>query len=66
MSRRPAIRKTDVNAAVAPLLQHGLRPTAIDFLPGGGIRCHFHEINLNASDDLDKELLAFEAKHGGA
>jgi hypothetical protein len=62
--RRPSIRKTDIDAATASLLARGLKPTAIDFLPSGGIRFHFEVIAKQADDDLDRELAEFEAQHG--
>lgn len=64
MSRRPAIRKTDVDAACASLLARGLKPTAVDFLPSGGIRFHFADPVTPPDDDLDRELAEFEAQHG--
>ena len=64
MPRRPAIRKTDIDTAVASFMARGLKPTAADFLPSGGIRFHFIEPSTPPDDDLDRELAAFEAKHG--
>ena len=64
-SRRPAIRKSDVDAAAATLLARGLRPKAVDFLPSGAIRFHFEDPSpVQDGDDLDRELAEFEAKHG--
>lgn len=65
MARRPGIRKTDVDAAAASLLARGLKPTAVDFLPSGGIRFHFGSVaTIPPFDDLDRELAEFEAQHG--
>ena len=64
MSRRPPIRKSDIENAAATLLAHGLRPKAIDFLPSGGIRFHFDDPTVPATDELDKELAELEARHG--
>ena len=51
--RRPTIRKTDIDAATASLLARGLKPTAIDFLPSGGIRFHFGASAKQADRALD-------------
>lgn len=64
MPRRPAIRKSDIDAAAASLLARGLRPRAIDFLPSGAIRFHIDEPVATAENELDAELTAFEASHG--
>jgi hypothetical protein len=64
--RRPTIRKTDIDAATASLLARGLKPTAIDFLPSGGIRFHFGASAKQADEDLDRELAEFEAQHGAS
>jgi hypothetical protein len=64
MPRRPAIRSSDVDAAVAALEARGIRPCAIDLLPTGAIRVHIAPPQADAVDDLDRELAAFEARNG--
>lgn len=64
MARRPTIRKSDVEAA-ASLEARGMKVTAIDILPSGGVRYHFNDLAPIAQSDLDRELAEFEAKHGG-
>ena len=60
MSRRPAIRQSDVDAAAAALEARGLRPCAVDFFPTGKVRFHL----VPPADDeyaaLDRELAEFE------
>lgn len=64
MSRRRSIRSSDVDAAVAALEAHGIRPSAIDLLPTGAIRVHIAAPQADTIDDLDRELAAFEARNG--
>lgn len=65
MSRRPAVRASDIKTALAALSAAGLKPTAFDAMPDGTLRWHFTAIADNDDIALDRELAAFEAaKHG--
>lgn len=64
MARRPAIRKSDLNAAWAAALALGLRPRSTRFHSDGGFSIEFDDKPTHANDDLDDELAAFEARHG--
>jgi hypothetical protein len=64
MSRRPAIRSSDVDAAVAALEARGIRPFAIDLLPTGAVRVHLAPLETDTVSALDRELAEFEARHG--
>jgi len=64
MARRPAVRAKDMQATLDALAQRGLKPCTLDVLPDGTVRWHFTPPVSSAEDDLDRELAAFEAKHG--
>lgn len=64
MSRRPGIRSSDVDAAIAALEARGIRPSAIDLLPTGAVRMHLVPLQSDTVSDLDRELAEFEARHG--
>jgi hypothetical protein len=60
-------RRTSLSALKTTLqaLKEGdLRPCALDSLPDGTMRWHFTEPPSHDEDSLDRELKAFEAKHG--
>jgi hypothetical protein len=62
--RRPQLRRR-INAGAAALEARGLRPCAMDLFPTGTVR--FHLTAPTARDDsneLDRELAEFEARHG--
>lgn len=65
MTRRPAVRKSDLSAALEPFLAAGLKPRSVRFYGDGGFGFGFEDGPPAAdSDTLDAELAAFEAKHG--
>jgi hypothetical protein len=64
MSRRPAIRRSDVDAAAAALEARGMKPCAVDFYPTGKFRFHLTPPTDDQEEDLDSELAEFEARHG--
>lgn len=63
MSRRPAIRKSDLNAALAAALALGLRPRSVRFHADGGFHLDFSEAPAAANDDVEQEIAAFEESH---
>jgi hypothetical protein len=64
MSRRPAIRQSDIDAAAAALEARGLKPCAMDFYPTGKVRFHFTPPADDETSALDRELVEFEQKNG--
>lgn len=64
MSRRPALRESDLKTALAVLRSSGIEPVSLDIRPDGTLRWHFTKPDDGDDDDLDRELKAFEAKHG--
>lgn len=65
MSRRPAVRKSDLSAALGATMALGLKPRQIRFHADGSFTCDFDERPASADgDDLDIELAQFEARHG--
>lgn len=64
MAKRPAVRKSDLNAALAASMALGLRPRSIRFHSDGAFTFDFDAKPAPANDDLDDELAAFEARHG--
>lgn len=65
MTRRPAVRKSDLNAALSALVAQGMKPRSIRYHADGGFTFDFEERPAPANDDaLDVELAAFEARHG--
>lgn len=64
MSRRPAVREADLKTALAALRSAGIKPVSLDIRPDGTQRWHFTKAPGDDDDDLDRELKAFEAKHG--
>jgi hypothetical protein len=64
LSRRPAVRESDLKTALAALRAAGIEPVSLDIRPDGTQRWHFTKPADSAEDDLDRELEAFEAKHG--
>ena len=63
MSRRPAIRQSDIDAVAASFEARGQKPCAIDCFPSGMFRLHFTPLADYAVDDLDRELAEFERKN---
>lgn len=49
---------------ITVLRQFGMEPCALDTLPDGTHRWHFTQPPPHDENDLDRELAAFEAKHG--
>lgn len=64
MSQRPRMRMSDLKTVLAALKQSDLKPCALDTLPDGTFRWHFTPPQQHDDNDLDRELAAFEAKHG--
>lgn len=62
MRRKP--RLSELKGTLRILKEGGMAPTALDSLPDGTYRWHFTPAPANDEDDLDRELAAFEAKHG--
>lgn len=63
-ARRPRVRMSELKTTLSLLRECGMKPCALDTLPDGTYRWHFTEPAANDEDDLDRELAAFEAKHG--
>lgn len=59
-SRKPSLRRR-LGAGAAALEARGLRPCVVDVLPNDTIRYHLSPPAIE--DDLDRELVAFEAQH---
>ena len=64
MSRRPSVRVSDLKAALVVMREFDMKPCALDTLPDGTHRWHFTPPAPHDEDTLDRELEAFEAKHG--
>ncbi|TPM92689.1 hypothetical protein [Mesorhizobium sp. B2-1-3A] len=64
MSRRPALRPSDLVNALAALKQAGVEPSSLEVLPDGTHRWHFTKPAASDDNDLDKELAEFDARHG--
>lgn len=64
MARRPFMRPNDLKTALAVLKEAGVEPAALDIMPNGTHRWHFTKPSGDDEDDLDRELAAFEARHG--
>lgn len=64
MSRRPGVRKSDLNAALTAALALGLRPRATRFHSDGSFTLDFEDTPAPVNDDVEAALQAFEAKHG--
>lgn len=64
MSRRPTVREADLKTALAALRSAGIEPVSLDIRPDGTLRWHFTKPADSDDDALDRELEAFEAKHG--
>lgn len=64
MPRRPSLRKSNIEAALSAMTEHGLKPCAMDVSPNGAVRWHFTEPRVSLDDDLDLELAKFEGVHG--
>lgn len=63
MKRHP-IRMSDIKATLVALKQLGMTPSALDTMPDGTHRWHFTPPADNDENALDRELAAFEARHG--
>lgn len=63
MSRSKA-RISDLKRTLITLKELGMKPSALDTLPDGTHRWHFTNPIPHDENDLDRELEAFEAKHG--
>lgn len=61
---RARVRMTDLKTTLAVLREFGMKPCALDTLPDGTHRWHFTTPPSHDENDLDRELAAFEAKHG--
>lgn len=64
MTARKRLRLTDIKATLRVLQESGIKPVALETMPDGTCRWHFTRPPANDVDDLDRELQAFEAKHG--
>lgn len=64
MTRRRTTSLASLKTTLQALKESGLQPTALDSLPDGTMRWHFTPPPANDEDGLDRELQAFEAKHG--
>lgn len=64
MSARRRLRVSDLKGTLNALRESGLQPCALDTMPDGTYRWHFTAPAANDEDSLDRELAAFEAKHG--
>lgn len=62
MSRR--IRMADLKTTLSVLREFDMKPCALDTLPDGTHRWHFTTPVPHDENSLDRELAAFEAKHG--
>jgi hypothetical protein len=63
MSRSKA-RIADLKNTLMTLRELGMKPCALDTWPDGTHRWHFTPPAPHDEDTLDRELEAFEAKHG--
>ena len=63
MPRRPAVRKSDLQAAYAAGLALGLRPHSTRFYGDGGFIIEWGEKPAAANDDIEQEIAAFEETH---
>jgi hypothetical protein len=57
------IKKSEVTRLIAAVRAAGLEPQGVKIAPDGEITVMTNKI---VSDDLDRELAAFEAKHAGS
>lgn len=64
MSTRTRFRLSELKATLTLLKEGGMQPCALDTLPDGTYRWHFTPPPPSDENDLDRELAAFEAKHG--
>ena len=64
MTRRRRTSLSALKTTLQALKESGVEPTALDSLPDGSFRWHFTPPATNDEDALDRELAAFEAKHG--
>lgn len=64
MARRPALRTTDLKAAILVMRECSMTPAALDVLPDGTHRWHFTKPTNSDEDDLDAELAEFSRRHG--
>lgn len=64
MSRRRRTSLASLKTTLQALKESGVQPAALDSLPDGSFRWHFTPPATNDEDVLDRELAAFEAKHG--
>lgn len=60
--RRPSL--TALKTTLQALRESGIQPAALDSMPDGTFRWHFTAPPEHGEDALDRELAAFEAKHG--
>lgn len=64
MSRRQRTSLSALKTTLQALKESGIQPAALDSLPDGSFRWHFTPPPSHDEDGLDRELAAFEAKHG--
>lgn len=64
MARQPRPRVLVLKSTLQALRESGIEPSALDTLPDGTFRWHFTAPASHGEDDLDRELAAFEEKHG--
>lgn len=62
--RRKRTSLASLKTTLQALKEAGLQPAALDSLPDGSFRWHFTPPAASDEDSLDRELAAFEAKHG--
>lgn len=58
------LRLSDLKSTLITLREQGMKPCALDTLPDGTHRWHFTPPPAHDENVLDRELEAFEAKHG--
>ncbi len=64
MTKRRRTSLSSLKTQLQAMKESGMPPAALDSLPDGSFRWHFTPPAANDEDALDRELAAFEAKHG--
>lgn len=62
--RRHRASLSALKTTLQALRESGMQPAALDVMPDGTTRWHFTPPPSHDEDSLDRELQAFEAKHG--